>query len=161
VILELATGVTFERRMVGVTNNGAVHANRNGAVACIERQEPRKRGVVRMRFNIGVEGDRTMVRRFGCMMKRKREGNWMKGKCFICEQTSAELIVWMFVMVLGLGFGSGEVVERDNVDDDDFDSDDIPDRIKFQFGQFIRFGRYRSKYGTKGRNRYMYSVTSN
>jgi hypothetical protein len=85
------------RRPVGVTNNEGVGENRNGAVAWIERVHVASgsRRVVRKRDNMGVMGDRFIVRRLGCIMKR--EGT--RG-LYICEQTSAVfgcLVVWQRV----------------------------------------------------------------
>jgi len=92
--VEATTGVTLLRRPVGVTNNegvgenrnGAVGENRNGAVAWIERVHiaSGSRRVVRRRDNMGVMGERIIVRRLGCMLKREEEL-----RVYICEQTSA------------------------------------------------------------------------
>jgi len=75
--MEATTGVTLLRRPVGVTNNEGVGANRNGAVAWIERVHFARgiRRVVRRRDNMGVMGDSCIVRRLGCMVK-KEKGEW-------------------------------------------------------------------------------------
>jgi len=88
------TGVTLLRRPVGVTNNegvgenrnGGVGKNRNGAVAWIERVHIARgsRRVVRRRDNMGIMGERFIVRRLGCMFER--EGGM---RVYIWEQTSA------------------------------------------------------------------------
>jgi hypothetical protein len=71
--MEATTGVTLLRRPVGVTNNEGVGENRNGAVAWIERVHVASgsRRVLRRRDNMGVMGDKDIVRRLGCMMKRE------------------------------------------------------------------------------------------
>ena len=71
--MEAITGVTLLRRPVGVTNNEGVGENRNGAVAWMERVHVASdsRRVVRRRDNMGVMGDRFIVRRLGCMLKRE------------------------------------------------------------------------------------------
>ena len=78
-------------------NNGAVGAKRNGEVVWNERgAETRRNG--RVRFNIGVVGDRIIVRRFGCIVNKRER--WVEYGGYICEQTSR--VDWILLIVIEL-----------------------------------------------------------
>ena len=72
-LIALKAAIALLRRAEGATNNGAVQRNPSGAVAWKERvPDPTtavgRRRIGRVRDNIGIDGDKVMVRRLGCIV---------------------------------------------------------------------------------------------
>lgn len=75
-LIALKAAMALLRRAEGATNNGAVQRNPSGAVAWKERvPDPAmgNRRIGRVRDNIGIDGDKVMVRRLGCIVGGERD----------------------------------------------------------------------------------------